>query len=574
MNLLRDLLNRAAADRKKLGLKTEMERILELPREELEDNAPLYAEEWTKRLRKHPNAPPLRPVQGIILETCYRAAQKDEPIGFIGNVGVGKGKTLAFALTPQVYGATRPVLLIPPDMREQTAEAHWEWSKHYWFDAPKVIAYSTLSRPESTALLTELAPDLIMSDECQALKHSTAARTKRFMRYMKKNPNTVFCAMSGTLTTSSLKDFAHLSELALRGNSPVPLEEDILNIWCSVLDADGQPDAHAWNMLRALYTWSQPPASYNVRGARQAFNDRFKSAPGVICTTSPSCDADITITAVKPEHDSVIEDAIELLEEEYMLPNGLEIVDALHFHRVRGQISMGFYYVWDWPDGQEDEDWVSARREWWRACREYLKTYSREGCDSPFLVEEYVREKRRPAPLLEALEAWDAQRHKPPPPRKPVWLDYGPLLWALSWAAKQEGGAILWFSSRAVGEMLQAFGVPTFWEGVPNKEVSGIVALSIRVYHEGKNFLTPWDNQLILQPPSSGAVWEQLLGRTYRPGQESTHVKASVYYHVSPCHDAMRNALKKARYIQGNTTQPQILLFAEKEEFIEWIENN
>ncbi len=235
---------------------------------------------------------------------------------------------------------------------------------------------------------------------------------------------------------------------------------------------------------------------------------------------------------------------------------------------------MGFYYVWDWPDGQEDEDWVSARREWWRACREYLKTYSREGCDSPFLVEEYVREKRRPAPLLEALEAWDAQRHKPPPPRKPVWLDYGPLLWALSWAAKQEGGAILWFSSRAVGEMLQAFGVPTFWEGVPNKEVSGIVALSIRVYHEGKNFLTPWDNQLILQPPSSGAVWEQLLGRTYRPGQESTHVKASVYYHVSPCHDAMRNALKKARYIQGNTTQPQILLFAEKEEFIEWIENN
>jgi hypothetical protein len=48
MNLLQNLLDRAAADRKKLGIKTEMERILELPREELEERGTFYAEKWTK----------------------------------------------------------------------------------------------------------------------------------------------------------------------------------------------------------------------------------------------------------------------------------------------------------------------------------------------------------------------------------------------------------------------------------------------------------------------------------------------------------------------------------------------
>lgn len=569
MNLLQNLLDRAAADRKKLGIKTEMERILELPREELEERGTFYAEKWTKNLRKHPNAPTLRLEQGLILETCYRSAQQEEPIGLLANVGVGKGKTLAFALMPRVFEAQRPVLLIPPQMRKPTEEQHWEWSQHYWFEPPEVIAYSTLSRPESTALLTEIAPDLIMSDECQALKHASAARTKRFMRYMKKNPETRFAAMSGTLTTSSLKDFAHLSELALRNRSPLPLEEDILNIWCSVLDSDGRPDAHAWNMLRALYHWAEPPASYNVRGARQAFNLRFKSSPGVVCTTSPSCDAEITIKAEKPEYGSVIDDALYWLEEEYVLPDGTEIVDALHHSRVRNQLAMGFYYVWDWPDGVEDEEWVNARRDWWKACRDYLKMYAREGCDSPFLVEEYVREHKKPASLVQALSRWDEQRSKPPPPTKAVWLDYGPLLWAIKWA-KQRESSIIWFTSRAVGEMLQAFGVPTFWDGVPNIESTPTVALSLRVYHEGKNFLTPWDDQLILQPPSSGAVWEQLLGRTYRPGQESSHIKASVYYHVHPYHESFRKAMQRARYIQGNTLQPQILLMAEKKEFIEY----
>ena len=119
--------------------------------------------------------------------------------------------------------------------------------------------------------------------------------------------------------------------------------------------------------------------------------------------------------------------------------------------------------------------------------------------------------------------------------------------------------------------MLQAVGIPTFWDGVPDIQSAPTVALSLRVYHEGKNFLTPWDDQLIMQPPSSAAVWEQLLGRTYRPTQESTHVKASVLYHVYPCHEAFHRALQRSRYLEDTTLQPQILLLADKEDFIEYV---
>ena len=179
-------------------------------------------------------------------------------------------------------------------------------------------------------------------------------------------------------------------------------------------------------------------------------------------------------------------------------------------------------------------------------------------------MEEYVREKQKPQSLVDALEVWDKQRHKTPPPVKAVWLDYGPLLWAIKWAKEREG-SIIWFQSRAVGEMLQAFGVPVFWEGYPDREATPTVALSISVFHKGKNMLKVWDDQLVLQPPRNAATWEQLLGRTYRSGQESSHVKCSVYYHVAPCQEAMGRALIRSRYIQDNTNQPQILMFANKE---------
>ena len=56
---------------------------------------------------------------------------------------------------------------------------------------------------------------------------------------------------------------------------------------------------------------------------------------------------------------------------------------------------------------------------------------------------------------------------------------------------------------------------------------SKIIICSIPAHSTGKN-LQHFSNQLIVDPPRGGAVWEQMLGRTHRQGQEEDEVHAKV----------------------------------------------
>jgi hypothetical protein len=251
-----------------------------------------------------------------------------------------------------------------------------------------------------------------------------------------------------------------------------------------------------------------------------------------------------------------------------VLPDGTDVVDALHFSRAAAQLSMGFYYVWDWR-GAPDFEWLEARNEWASACRWYLKRYSREGCDSPFLVEEYTRAavvegRAISQELTNALRAWDRQRHKPAPPVRAVWLDYGPIAWAVKWARDRKA-AFLWYSSRAVGEQLALFGMPVFGadQGTPAFKEHPVCALSTAVFHKGKNFQA-WSDQLVLEVPRSATIWEQLLGRTHRQGQRADEVRCDIALHTWPAQQGVAAAVAKARYIQAATGQPQRLVFADK----------
>lgn len=550
---------RAAANRAKHGNYTDVERVQRLERQDFRERADLQAK-WTRTLERPGNDTRLRPVQAEALEVAAWAAQQDAPVGMVGNIRVGGGKTLIFNLLPEVFDAKRPVLLLPPDMVEQYEEDLFFWSQRYRFRKPRVVKYSELSRPEGTDLLRRLQPDLIMADEAQALRHPSAARTKRFLRYMHENPHVRFVPMSGTLTSSTLSDYAHLCEWALRDRSPLPLQDKNVALWGSVLNADGEPDDNSWESLRWLNARAVDRRDRDA--LRRAFQDHFAGAAGVVTTYSAGCDADLVLRAVYPPANQDLRDALELAATEYMLPDGTEIVDALHFHRVLMQLSMGFYYVWDWPNGESDIEWLTARREWWSACRAYLKDYSREGVDSPFLVEEYVRSSGRPVSLHRALLAWDEQRHKDPPPTRAVWVDYGPVTWAYQWAMERDR-CFLWWRSRAVGEVLGYMGIPVFGQGDgrPDPRRHPRAALSIAVHHKGKNY-QPWADQLVLEWPS-GAGWaEQLLGRTHRPGQESPVVECAVPLTTWAQRQTFTRCEERSRYIQDMTGQPQKLLTA------------
>jgi hypothetical protein len=54
-----------------------------------------------------------------------------------------------------------------------------------------------------------------------------------------------------------------------------------------------------------------------------------------------------------------------------------------------------------------------------------------------------------------------------------------------------------------------------------------------------------FSKQLVANPPSDGATWEQLVGRTHRYGQNADEVRVAVYRHV----EEMREALDKARLL-------------------------
>lgn len=550
---------RAAANRAKFGHLTDAERIAALPVQNFADREDLV-DKWTAAFRRPASQARLFPVQAEVLETAAWAATHPN-IGLVGNVRVGGGKTLAFNLLPEVFDAKRPVLLLPPEMLEDYKTALYAWSQQFKFRRVHVVKYSELSRPEGTDLLRRLNPDLIMADEAQALRHVSSARTTRFLRYMEEVPETRFVPMSGTLTGATLSDYSHLCYWALRQHSPLPHREDIVDLWGSVLNADGEPDENAWMALE----WLDKDAAKrrNVEAMRKAFQRRFATAPGVVTTYDSSSGARLVLTADYPTINTDVRDALEQGRETYALPDGTELVDAVHYHRAMQQLSMGFYYVWDW-ESEPDVEWLAARKAWWGACRGYLRDSAREGVDSPFLVEEYVRREGRPKGLVDALAAWDAQRHKPPPPTRAVWIDYGPVMRAVEWALARPR-CFLWWRSRAVGELLGELGIPKFGEGdgTPDPRKHPRAALSIAVHHKGRNYQA-WDDQLVLEVPSSGAWWEQLLGRTHRYGQTSPEVRCSVFQRTWPQRNAFETALDRAQYIQDTTGQPQKLLVGKK----------
>ena len=94
-------------------------------------------------------------------------------------------------------------------------------------------------------------------------------------------------------------------------------------------------------------------------------------------------------------------------------------------------------------------------------------------------------------------------------------------VYVLDWARDTaRGPSIVWVPSPHLGEALAARnGLP--WYG-PDNDPSGATAPTImasaRAHGVGKN-LQHYARNLVLSPPSSAAVWEQLLGRTPRPGR-------------------------------------------------------
>lgn len=567
---------------------TETQRILSLPVDDRqpEDDLSELVDELTGELKTSRGSWELLPVQALSLDVARKVG------GLVGNITVGGGKTLLTLLLPRIMGADpyETVLLIPSSMRGSIIRRAREYREHFNIMTQiHVVAYEELSSPEGgRELLSNLRPNLIIADEAHWLRHKSAARTDRFLRYFKDvNPHCHFCAVSGTLTSTSIKDYAHLVELALREGTPLPRTWSTLESWSMCIDVDSPiaiPKAYDWEEMQELedafgdgVDLSDLPVFERKKQVREAFYNRLSTTPGIVQTHASSVDCSLYIDPITDvEIPEQVQTALEEAAAFWVLPEDEEIDDPLDLHRSLGQLACGFYYRWIWPDDEKDFDWLYSRSEY-RSARRNVIRYGRKDLDSPALVERAIMagefsprtrcEPEKWHPLMRAWVDWQHQAWKPEPPREAVWISDYLLDDAIKRAKGYGDEVIIWYTHREIAKRLEDRGVFVCWpEGVDPETVDSkkhkVIACSSNAHRKGKH-LTAYGRNIVLCPSSSGSHWEQLAGRTHRQGQERDEVWIHVYAHTGAYVKSLLKARIKARYAQETLKQPQKFLYAD-----------
>jgi hypothetical protein len=517
----------------------EFKRILDLPQRNAERLGEKLAEVMTEDFRVPGGDMTLRPLQALAL------AEATDFGGAVVLLPVGQGKTLVSYLLPTVTGAKRPLLLVPGKLIEKTRIEFRELESQ--FRAPEnltIWSYEYLSTHPGA--LVDLEPDLIIADEAHKLKNTKAACTKRVWRYYKEH-EPMFVPMSGTLAKRSFFDWWHLQLMAL----PKPLwvlpdDWKQAEMWAAALDEKTRNRAG----LGALSAFGS-----TLQEARAGFGAHLKAVPGIIAADTVDVEASLVIEVVRARPISVVQDALDRLEDYWTLPDGTELSEASEKWRHEREIANGFYYRWA---EQPPQAWREARTDFNRFVRDVL-----HGSRTFTAPSEVVEAHRTAAPV----ERWFSIKDSFKPRTEAVWLSNAHVFEAAR--DVHINGGLLWYEHKAVGEKIKEW-VPVF--GSHGRELSTgeslvefkgkCAAVSVGACSEGFN-LQRFDRNIVLNCTPTGDRWEQMLGRTHRAGQESDEVTVEVWTTAPQQIKDFKQALADARYIEGTTGQRQKLSYAD-----------
>lgn len=510
----------------------DLRRILSLSRR----SAVAVPPAWVDRHRLKPGGMTPNETQAAAM---YEASMNGGLLGFIG-LGIGKGPLgpwLCAALTKGHAGGPA-ALLVPSPLVAQTQAIVEALSPYWLLPWIEIIGYGKLSNKKYANLLQDLAPTVIVADECHRLRAPGAAATKRVRAAVKAGAK--FAGMSGTLLSRSIRDWAHLAAWALKKGSPAPLEYPAREAFAWALDD-----------LRSPFENCAPGALGRALGAttteelRARYRELVEATPGVIVSSKMSCDASITLRAIRPRVPKEVTEALKDARTTWTTPDGDEFDDALRRTEFAMQMSQGFYLRWDPPAPPE---WLDARRAWHQEVRCRPPRY-----DSPGVYEDAVK-----AGAVRSLTyaPWKMVEPSFRPKSVVTWLSDFLIGAVEKWLDGPPG--VVWVWHPLLGRALaERTGLHYYGAGedaareILKVDGTSSIICSADSHGTGRN-LQAYARMLVTRCPMKADELEQLVGRIHRQGQKADELEIDVFCHTSELDAALQSALQNARVVEAS----------------------
>ncbi len=547
----------------------------------------------------------LRPVQAVALKDAY------DHQGSLDPIGVGHGKTLFSLLVAYVLDSARPMLVLPAKLIEKTKREWQILASHWWIpNWINLVSYELLGRVQRKDMLDQYQPDLLVLDEGHKAKNRKAAVTKRLRRYIEHHKfhdpsapgpwahgmrDCELCAasvprrpvrvvvMSGTITSKSIREYAHLVQWCVPHHSVVPWTWVETEQWALALDelvnANSRIDPGALLQLCDARENDAPDAT---TAARRGWQRRLRETPGIVATTEGHLGSSLVVAGIEHYESPAIEQAFDQLRTTWTLPDGWELIDGAAVWRHARELALGFYYVWD---PRPPAEWMLARSLWASFARSVIK---QGRLDSEKDVALHAHEYEKDATVNDVLALRQLPPHKDPtigarhvydhwvslrdtfkPNQQPVWICDSALRLAADWMREHPKG-VVWSDHVAFGVALeQRTGYPYFGpEGLDRhkryiEDATGPIIASVDANRDGRNLQYKWCDNLDMAPASDGLETEQKYGRTHRPGQPEDTVSVDVFMGCIENVGAFWRAVDRARYMQDTTGNAQKLCYAD-----------
>lgn len=481
---------------------------------------------------------------------------------------VGEGKTLVTFLAPYVVEAKRPMLIVPPGLREDTWDKFQAYSRHWVSHNPptRVLGYNEFTFDENVDLFAQLRPDFVMFDEADKTSNQGGSIAKRFDRYqVESGCGSLF--VTGTGTRFSMHQMSHFLVWSLQAGAPWPLDPDESEAWAAAYDE--KPAKFSFGprgqrtrvgVLVDLAPIERQPNMLEQERARLALQKRLKSTPGVIISDKDSCDQPLTIELRCAPADAELDARFDFFRNEEQTPDEWDMVDSLDRYNHETQLGQGLYFR---IDPRPPEEYVEARR----ACARFIRakidrtTHSKRPLDTP----EAVKKAFRDHPLI--VQWFDEYEPSLKLKSIPTWLSASVVHAAAKYA--REHVCLVWSSFEVVGEAIaKAAGLKYYGPGGMSAEGGYIgraptdrsAVLSIAANLRGRNLQGFNDNYIVGMPPSARDC-EQLLGREHRQGQKRP-VNAVVLLTSGLSLYSFKMAKREAEFVRQTQGQSQKILRA------------